>query len=220
VHRCDVSAAGADTGAGIGDQSTISHFLNSPTSLVPPLSSTFPRSTVPVLTLFLFLFRFLVSAPHQVIKPATSPPSCHPNPASSPSSDPPHASQRSRRCSPRDNAGTSSPAERILPIPIRTIRSLQRLRGCEWAEHPVAPFLRRSAVWILVFSAADRGRRLLDPSCSGSGIVNRLDYLLEDGAYDSCHSLVHPPSHHTIMPSPHQLRINGHESLGEFTCSC
>jgi 16S rRNA C967 or C1407 C5-methylase (RsmB/RsmF family) len=23
--------------------------------------------------------------------------------------------------------------------------------------------------------------RLLDPSCSGSGIVNRLDYLLEDG---------------------------------------
>ena len=29
--------------------------------------------------------------------------------------------------------------------------------------------------------AGAEGSRLLDPSCSGSGIVNRLDYLLENG---------------------------------------
>ncbi len=32
-------------------------------------------------------------------------------------------------------------------------------------------------------SRTDMLHSLLDPSCSGSGIVNRLDYLLEDGAY-------------------------------------
>ena len=27
---------------------------------------------------------------------------------------------------------------------------------------------------------------MLDPSCSGSGIINRLDYLLDDGDLVSC----------------------------------
>jgi hypothetical protein len=173
VHRCDVSAADAN------NPFTSSHSLTTPTECPSTQveSPSFNRTRADALPL-----PFHRLAPRQATRPATSPPSCPPNPVSSPSSDPPPASQHSRRCSQRDNVGTSSPAERILPIPIRSIQSLQRLRGCEWAEHPVAPFLRRSAVWIPVFSRADRGRSLLDPSCSGSGIVNRLDYLLEDGA--------------------------------------
>jgi hypothetical protein len=41
--------------------------------------------------------------------------------------------------------------------------------------------------------------RLLDPSCSGSGIVNRLDYLVEDGM-----SIVTP--HKRLLTCPQRMQ--------------
>ena len=39
------------------------------------------------------------------------------------------------------------------------------------------------------------GTSLLDPSCSGSGIVNRLDYLTEHGMSSD---LLHPHDHRPL----------------------
>lgn len=54
------------------------------------------------------------------------------------------------------------------PIPLRLI--MRKLLACKHSRPNKA---------IMLMTVV----RLLDPSCSGSGIVNRLDYLLENGTF-------------------------------------
>ena len=72
------------------------------------------------------------------------------------------------------------------------------LHTCKFSIMSLMFFLNRS-------SDEDEGR-LLDPSCSGSGIVNRLDHLVEPGALvDASMSIMRPRRRFKSLITPHRV---------------
>jgi hypothetical protein len=72
-------------------------------------------------------------------------------------------------CSQEPGARTSFLSIKIFSLWIHSIRGIRKYHICAYMEK----------IQLIAHKKLNSMHRLLDPSCSGSGIVNRLDYLLE-----------------------------------------